>query len=74
LQLDSFGFCNKLNASQGFDLANISRLDRFGKFDTLYCYNIKPLIDYVGPSAFMNLAIAQGQSSPKISSLEVSVR
>ena len=74
LQLDSFGFCNKLNISQGFDLANISKLYRFGKFDTLYCYNIKPLIDYVGPSAFMNLAIAQGQSSPKASSLEVSVK
>ena len=40
----------------------------------MYCYNIRPLLDYVGPSAFMNLAIAQGLSAPKISSLTVNIR
>ena len=70
---DAFGFCNRLNTSQGFDLTSITSLDRLGSFSTMYCYNIRHLLDYVGPSAFMNLAIAQGLSAPKISSLTVNI-
>ena len=71
---DAFGFCDRLNTSQGFDLTSITSLDRLGSFSPMYCYNIRPLLDYVGPSAFMNLAIAQGSSAPKVSSLTVNIR
>ena len=71
---DAFGFCHRLNTSQGFDLTSITRLDRLGSFSPMYCYNIRSFLDYVGPSAFMNLAIAQGSSAPKVNSLTVNIR
>ena len=71
---DAFGFCHRLNTSQGFDLTSITSLDRLGSFSPMYGYNIRSFLDRVGPSAFMNLAIAQGASAPKARSLTVNIK
>lgn len=60
---DSFAGCSIYNAKHGFDLAGIKDLHRVGKFDTFYAYNINHAFDVVWPSAFMNLAVAQGDDA-----------
>lgn len=60
---NSFNGCNALNNAVGFDMEHIKYVERIGNFSILYAYNANGTYSYIGPSAFMNLAIGKGASS-----------